>query len=440
MAQAGWASGDITPPLGLPMGGRGPRFAGGDKVLDRLEAQVTVLQDNKGRRLVWVSLDLIGMGYAQSAELRNELAGLLGAEPAGVILNFSHIHSGPMANFDKYAAEMERPAALTAYLDMVGRKVKALGIEAMAKIRPVQATWHQGTSRIGINRRGRDGEGQIAMRPDPQGSYNEDLWVLRLEQAGAQALLYACGCHPVIVYGFDWTAVSADYVGASRRLLAAATGADHCQFFQGLAGNIRPRLLADGDHFRKGRPSDPEAVGAELAADVQTALAQEGEILSFELAATSGRFLARRDPELIPDVSYWRARLDDEQELQRNLAAYWCARLEAGVPPFTAVPWDIGLMGLDPTHRIAWLAGEPVAEWLPLLRQWLGAPELAVWGYCQDIPCYLPTDALLPEGGYEVLPSNTYGTNGPGPFALGLDQAVRDSFEDLFSRLYRSEL
>ena len=57
--QAGWADIDITPPLGLPMGGRGPRFTAGASILDPLSAQVLVLGDESGHRLLVVSVDLI---------------------------------------------------------------------------------------------------------------------------------------------------------------------------------------------------------------------------------------------------------------------------------------------------------------------------------------------------------------------------------------------
>ncbi len=39
MNKAGWAHIDITPPLGLPMGGRGSRFTPGAEVIDPLLAQ-----------------------------------------------------------------------------------------------------------------------------------------------------------------------------------------------------------------------------------------------------------------------------------------------------------------------------------------------------------------------------------------------------------------
>jgi len=59
MAKAGWTQIDSTPPLGLPMGGRGPRFSPGTEVIDRLVAQAVVLEDAKGAPTLWLSIDMI---------------------------------------------------------------------------------------------------------------------------------------------------------------------------------------------------------------------------------------------------------------------------------------------------------------------------------------------------------------------------------------------
>jgi hypothetical protein len=49
------------------------------------------------------------------------------------------------------------------------------------------------------------------------------------------------------------------------------------------------------------------------------------------------------------------------------------------------------------------------------------------WGYSQEARAYLPTEAMLPEGGYEVLESNQGRESSPAPFAPGIERAVRES-------------
>ena len=173
-SQAGWAEIDITPPLGLPMGGRGPRYAPGNEILDPLMAQALVLEDSAGNRVLWLSLDLIGLSHARSSVLRYELAALTGIPYNAILLNFAHTHSGPMVNFEKYPGHLEEPATLLAYHDGLRYKLLKIARTAVARLQPVVVSVHQGMSQIGINRRRLLDTGTIALAPNPDGAYNPD--------------------------------------------------------------------------------------------------------------------------------------------------------------------------------------------------------------------------------------------------------------------------
>ncbi|MBN1641245.1 MAG: hypothetical protein JXA09_08415 [Anaerolineae bacterium] len=436
--RAGWAEIDITPPLGLPMGGRGQRFTPGASVLDPLLAQAVALEDARGNRTLWVSVDLIGFPGELAAALLYDLSALTGVPYEAIVLNQAHPHSGPMTGFRKYPSTIPMPPELQAYEDVLRRAIPRLGCEAVRAMRPAVLSLHRGASHVGINRRNRNAQGVTVMAPNPAGVYNPDLWVydITAREGGGRCVLFNYGCHPVIVYGYAWDGISADYPGECRRRLRAALGADtHCQFIQGLAGDVRPRVLADLDahRFRKATPADLETAGAELAGDVLDALRSPGETLELEIAAAAGWFMAQRDVSQHPSLAAWIELSKSEDEVERNSGLYWTARTQAGLPPARAVPFPVGLIQLAPGRRIAWLGGEAVAEWQAHLRCWLADERLAderlmVWGYCQEVSAYLPTDELLPEGGYEVVDSNRYTTTGPGPFVAGLNAAVRERF------------
>ncbi len=88
------------------------------------------------------------------------------------------------------------------------------------------------------------------MIPDPTGPLDEKVWAMRLtpKNSGPPAVVFSCACHPVIVYGHAFAAISADYPGAARKLVRESLGPRaHVQFVQGFAGDIRPRALADLD-------------------------------------------------------------------------------------------------------------------------------------------------------------------------------------------------
>lgn len=434
-AKAGWAEGEITPPLGLPMGGRGPRFAPGAAVLDPLLAQAVALEDTRGNRTLWISVDQDGLARERVVRIRYELAALTDVPYEAVVINCSHTHSGPMGNFSMLATLLTPPEALRAYENERDRYILRLGWEAVEKLQPVKITWHGGQSQIGINRRKRDAAGETVMAPNPEGKYNPDLWVLNLTPVNGNdpCLLFSYGCHPVIVYGFSWDGLSADYPGVCRRRLKQNLGQRvHCQFIQGLAGDVRPRILADLDtgNFRRSTLEDVEQIGAQLAEDVLDALG-DGEAFDLSLAAASGWFQAKRDRERIPPLGYWETLAQQEDELTRNFGQYWLHHLQASLPLARATPWEIGLIRLTPQHLIAWFAGEPLAEWLAHVRNWLDDARLVAWGYCQDTSGYLPTDEQLMAGGYEVVASAQLFKTGPGPFAPGLNQAAKQSFQTL---------
>ena len=437
-SRAGWARVEITPPLGLPMGGRGAQIALGAEVLDPLEAGVLLLEDGRGVRQLWVSLDLVGLGFRSSVELRRNLSMLTEVSPDAVILNFAHVHSGPMANAEKYAAKMDKPLGLQAYEEVLIERVSGAAVQAERSLSRVCVFVHRGRSNIGVNRRNRDETGRMDMRPNAQGCCNPDLWVMDLQSESGRAIIYSHGCHPVLVYGFAWNSLSADYVGVSRRRLASKSGATtHRQFIQGLAGNVRPRVVADfkANVFRKPTCGDVERTGEDLAKSVLEALGTSGDPVELELASASGRVIVAQDPSRMPSRDQWHEFSRSDDELRRNLGLYWGERLDSGLPPVRGVVFEVGLLRLAEGQEIAWLGGEPVAEWQAVVRAALGNEDLAVWGYCQDVPCYLPTDRLLPEGGYEVVMSRWYNKDGPAPFRAGIDQVFAKELRALRSRM-----
>lgn len=435
-AKAGWAQFDSTPALGLPMGGRGPRFSPGAEVLDPLIAQAVVIEDQKGYRAVWISIDMIGMTWHATSRLRCELAAMTGIPFEAIVVNFSHTHSGPMSGFEGYATTERKPEALEAYENsLLDRTVKMVR-QAIENMRPVAVRVHRGTSDIGINRRRRTADGRMGMAPNPEGYINRDLWVMHLAAEDGRCVLFNYGCHPVMVYSFAWDGISADFPGVCRKRLVETLGPNtHAQFIQGLAGNIRPRRLAGSDAFRKATPRDVVATGTQLADDVLAAMSAGGEELALDLNCVSGFALAPRDEDAILPLAHWKALAEREAELERNLGAYWVERLTSGIPPARFLPWAIGLIRLTENHTIAWLGNEVVAEWLPLLRTYLNDANLIAWGYCQDGRNYMPTDALIPEGGYEVDRANHYTKAGPGPFRIGINAVAKQTFLELAQQL-----
>ena len=205
----------------------GPRFSPGAEVLDPLIAQAVVIEDEKGYRTVWISIDMIGMTWHVTSRLRCELAAIVGIPFEAIIVNFSHTHSGPMSGFEGYATTVAKPVELEAYeSDLLSRTIKMV-VEAIENMREVSVCVYRGTSEIGINRRRRGADGSMGMRPNPDGYMNRDLWVLDLSAEDGRCVLFNYGCHPVMVYGFAWDGISADFPGVCRNRLVGISWVEY---------------------------------------------------------------------------------------------------------------------------------------------------------------------------------------------------------------------
>ena len=433
-ATAGWAEVEITPPLGIALGGRGGAETAANKVLDPLYAQVLCLRDGKGRGFVLASLDLIGLPHDLSDRIRTRLVHELAVDWNLVVLNASHTHSGPYMLRSLMAGVGPPPQVEVDYFDALEDKLIGAARAAGRAMQPVRVEVFQGSAEIGINRRGKNKQGRIGMMPEPSKPFDDQVWVMKFtpENGQAPAVVFSCACHAVIAYGFDYAALSADFPGATRRLLREALGPKaHSQFVQGFAGDIRPRVLADleGGRFRKSKPADLERAAQELSGAVLAALKAPGEKLSLDLAGAADRPFLPRD-KAPPRERYEKMRanaLVETNAYRLAVSGYWLKRYDAGEGFARGDAWSLGLIRLAEDQWIVHSGGEPCIEWRAKMSQWLAPCRIVTWGYSQEAKSYLPTESMLAEGGYEVLESNQGRESTPAPFAPGIERAVRES-------------
>lgn len=428
--RAGWAQVEITPPLGIALGGRGGPDTLANRVLDPLLAQVLYIRDSKGAGLVLVSLDLIGLPHSLSQRLRTVLVHELGVEWNLVLVNTSHTHSGPYMLRELMAGLADAPQIETDYFKTLEDKVVAAARQARDCLQPVTVASYRGTSHVAINRRGRNKDGKVAMLPNPDGLIHDEVWALRLSpvKGGRSALLFAYACHPVIVYTHAPAAISADFPGVARQVLRERLDAAHVQFLQGAAGNVRPRVLADleKNRFRPAQPDDATRAGTQLAGDVLNSLQQPGRRLELDFVGASDRPLLQRDAPP-PRAVYEKLAADTAKGSRRDAANYWLKRYDAGAGFARGDAWPVGLIRLARDEWLCYFAGEPCVEWVKKARAWLGEPKVVVLGYSPESLTYLPTENLLPEGGYEVDDCNRFRAHSPARFAPGIEDAVRQS-------------
>ena len=434
-ALAGGCEIEITPPLGIALGGRGGPTTAASKILDPLYAQVLYVKDAQGTGFALVAFDLIGITHELADRIRTAIVHETGTEWNLVVLNCSHTHSGPYMIRDLMAGVGPTPEIENTYFDALTEKIVMATRAAVKTLKPVEVEIFNGKSDVAINRRNRNQQGAMTMLPNANAPFDDQVWVLKLtpKTGGAPAVIFSYACHPVIAYGFDFSAISADFPGVARHELRQALGeTTHAQFVQGFAGNVRPRIVADleQNRFRPSKPEDLQRAGKNLADAALVAMKSSGKKLSLNLAGTMDHpFLPRVTPPPPARAVYEKMRADSLATTNRfrlAVSEYWLKRFDAGEGFARGDTWSLGLVRLARNEWIVHSGGEPVVEWRGKISEWLAPRNLATFGYA-EAKSYLPTEALLPEGGYEVLESNEARAATPAPFAPGIEKAIRES-------------
>ncbi len=434
-ARAGWAGIEITPPLGIALGGRGGPTTLANRILDPLYAQVLYLKDGKGTGFVLVSFDIVGITHELGDHIRTAIVHETGAEWNLIVLNCSHTHSGPYMIRNLMAGVGTTPEIESNYFDALTEKIVTATRAAAKSLKPVEVEIFNGKSDVAINRRNRNQQGAMTMLPNANAPFDDKVWVLKLtpKPGGAPAVIFSYACHPVIAYGFNFSAISADFPGVARNELRQALGeTTHAQFVQGFAGNVRPRIVADLEHgrFRPSKPEDLQRAGKNLADAALVAMNSPGKKLLLNLAGTMDRpFLPRVTPPPPAREVYEKMRADSLATTNRfrlAVSEYWLKRFDAGEGFARGDAWSLGLVRLADNQWIVHSGGEPVVEWRGKISEWLAPRNIVTFDYA-EAKSYLPTETLLPEGGYEVLDSNEARAATPAPFAPGIEKAIRES-------------
>ena len=281
--KGGCAKVNITPPLGIPL--IGSKGKPSDDILDELYAKAMVLNDGRNTVAI-VSADLL---YTPLEEITNPVREIikekLGIPEKNVLVCATHTHSGPeVFARSKVPSKGRMPASEIdqSYLKKLIRKVAS---SVLIAHKNMQERSRKAGSQVRIgaakgeipeilyNRRPRSADGSVKMAftlpaevtatrkiergpkgrmkvtfafPDEEtgldfGPIDAEVCVLRVEDmnGGIVGSLINFGCHPVCIYPYLSTTISADYPAYATGVVEQMEGGI-CLFTLGSAGNTVP--------------------------------------------------------------------------------------------------------------------------------------------------------------------------------------------------------
>lgn len=413
--KAGVATAKITPAKMTWMAGYASRDKPAEGVAQDLFAKALALEDRDGTRIVFVTLDLIGIPRS----LRETLEGRVEAEydlpPQSLLLNASHTHCGPelrTGKADVYRLEPEYVARIREYVKSLEKQIVTLIGDALADLQPAELSYTHGRAGFSMNRRLPTDKG-IANSPNPEGPVDQRVPVLRVEahDGALKAVLFGYACHNTTLSFYQFCG---DYAGYAQEYIEAAHPGTKALFLMGCGGDQNPyprrtltlarqhgRALANAVEaaleWKRPEPIDGPLRTTFKTVTLQFATPPTREELT-ALREKGNRF-DRRRAEILLETLDTQGRINDEY----------------------SYPIQVVQFGNDLT--LVALAGEVVVDYSLRLQRELKTPTVWVAGYCNDVFGYVPSLRVLEEGGYEGGGAMRY-TTLPGPFAPSVEERI----------------
>ena len=372
--KAGSATMKVTPQKMLWMAGYAARKKPAEGKVQELFAKALALEDEQGGKLVFVTLDLIGVPQLLRREVAARAEKQFQLPPANLVMNASHTHSGPSLRTTPLTeADKDNPRARDSweYTQKLQDDLVALIGKALADMQPARLTWNKARCGFAMNRR-RDytlppDHPNANKAPNPNGPVDHEVPALRVEAPDGtlKATLFGYACHNTSLGFYNWCG---DYAGFAQEYLQEHRPGFTALFLMGCGGDQNPYP----------RRSDvvPGITDLELSMQHGRSLSNAVEMaLTVNPRPVAGPIRAAYE-EI--KLSYASNKREDHD-----------------------YPVQVIKIGNDLTFIT--LGSEVVVDYsLRFKREFAGEAGVWVAGYSNDYTGYMPSLRVLKEGGYEA--------------------------------------
>lgn len=424
--RAGVARVDITPRDPIWMSGYASRNRPSEAVVQPLWARALAIDSGgAGGRLVIVTTDLIGLPVEVADDVSARAQREFGIRRDRLLLNSSHTHTGPVVWPGLATMFTLPPGEESKLVDYASRLVDDL-VSAIAKaigdLSPAELSFGFGETGFAMNRREPTATG-VKIGVNPSGPTDHEVPVIKVAglDGRLRAVLFAYACHNTTLTG-EFYRLSGDYAGfAEAKLESEYPGAT--ALFMALCGgdqNPNPRSTVEL----------AEQHGDELAAEVTRVLHGALRPLRGPLRAayvvTSLPFAPQSRSVYEADVANPKASPAAKRRARQMLDR-----------PVRETPYPVQAIRFGHDLTLLALGGEVVVDYdLRAKREYRGEP-LIVAAYSNSVMCYIPSERVLREGGYEAVDNMVY-YGQPGPFAPGVEDRVFAAIHQAMKKIGRA--
>jgi len=420
----------ITPEHDMWMAGYAARDKPSDGKLHDLWAKALALEDENGKKSIFVTTDLIGLSRDISNTICEKLRQDHQLERSQIILTSSHTHSGPVINSNLTLIypefDQQQLKLIDVYREFLIKSIVSCVDHAFDLLMPAKLYSGSGISRFAVNRRNNTPD-EVLYASDLKGPSDYTVPVISVHTINGDLMtvLFGYACHCTTLSNNKW---NGDYAGFAQIELEKMYPGCTAMFYASCAGDQNPEP--------RGLVILAEQYGTELAASVTKVLKGEMNQLESDLKTNYKEIeLELDEPYTLDELKEIEA---DAPEWQQRWASHYLNKIEKGEELITSYPsypvqtWQIGN-----TTLIA-LGGEVVVDYAIRLKKTWGH-DLFIAAYANDVMAYIPSERVLEEGGYEGNTSmRAYGH--PAIWATGIEDQIIQEVDRQLVSLGRSKL
>ncbi|MBG89452.1 MAG: dehydrogenase [Verrucomicrobiales bacterium] len=398
---------DVTPDYPVRLTGYGSRTEFSKGIEQRIWAKAIAFETDSQHPALLITVDNCGVPFSMRMKVLRRLQRDTPLKTERFAVLSSHTHSAPMLNdalpniFSKDLTEEEQHSVdryhreLTDALEKLARDALAQRIEA-------KLTWGMGKAEVAENRR------------YGSGPTDDDLPVLRVTSPTGELLAvfanYACHCTAI---SGAFNKICGDWAGYAQETIEANHPGATALIGIGCAGDQRPAERYGLDLAKK-----HGATIGNLVSDVlkDSNLAELNPSVQCNATQIKLPFAKPRSQ------AEWEARTNQARptayHAKKNLA-----RLARGETLRTEQDYFVQAWGFGDDLLMVFLPGEVVVDYSVRLKREFDAKRVWVNAYANDAPCYIPSERVLREGGYEGESAMRY-YDRPNAFAPGVEKRI----------------
>lgn len=417
----GVAKVDITPAYPIRLSGYAARKSESQGVAQRIYARALAFGSDRQKPALLITVDNTGVPGWIRDELVARLARSARVASERVTVCSTHSHSAPLlsgylSNLFYPPISAEEQSRVDRYSHELVQALERVSLEALRNRQPSLLLHSKGTAGFAANRR------------TPGGPVDHDVPVLivKTRDGALRALLAGYACHCTTLTG-EFNQVCGDWAGYAAEYLEAEAPGTVALIAIGCGGDANPSPRPGFELAKQHGQSMADAVREATKRQLQPVngkVACKSKTIQLPYAA-------------LPTRTDWEGRAGQSNHVGQQ-ALLNLARLDRAETIPTQLPYTVQTWAFGKTLAMIFLPGEVVVDYSLRFKREFDARRLWVISYANDVPCYIPSERILKEGGYEGGGAMVY-YDRPAPFAPGVEERIAETVYDLVPSAFRTK-